>query len=428
MAEGTPFPRRRPTLRWIDYARRSWQRLGHLRVVCSLAHPGNRTNLEGLSNRFQSAVTALHRIPVGFQGRVQEYARVYRGNRYRGRKDPLAPVELQDLYLSDPLLPSQSGAITGDAATAGYRHAVYVEMPTWGVRLQLLRRENYTLTDRGKVLRGLRRTSDEDIRKFNADSNIYLVTPGERFFYLHCVLDVDGDLIQGILSRLLQREGPLTRRDVGHIAAEALQELSASKLRRVSGGRERNIKDKIATTIRAIENQKGSGMGPSESVATPRTEPLVDCGILERTDRNNYEYRLSDKGREFAQALANSPSIDHVLETELARWSVGLSGGRSSPSDRRRDVNHFLAKGYSELRSGLGYCSIREVALMATALAIDEDDCSFEVADAEYAISDLARIHGRDVRFTKSRQGTIAQVRIAPRVLVEMTDDNEISR
>ena len=168
-------------------------------------------------------------------------------------------------------------------------------------------------------------------------------------------------------------------------------------------------------------------MGPCESVATPRTEPLVDCGILARTDRNSYDYQLSDKGRNFAQALVDSPSIDNVLETKLARWCLGLSNGSHALRDEPRDVKHFIAKGYSQLRSGLGYCSIREVAVMAIAMAIDEGACSFELADAEYAISELARNHGRDVRLTKSRQGEIAQVRISPRVLAELTDDNETS-
>ena len=428
MNRKTPFPHRRPVLRWVDYARRSWQRVGHLRVLCSIAHPGNRTNLEGLSNRFESVVTGLHDIPAGLEDRVREYIRAYRGNRYRGRKTDFSPVELQDLYLSDPLLPSQSGAITGDAATAGYRHAVYVEMPTWGVRLRLLRRDNYTLTDRGKVLRGLRRNSEEDIRTFNPGSNLYLATPGERFFYLYCVLDVDGDLIQGIFSDLLLRESPFSRREVGYIAANALETLSASRLSRMSGGQERMVKDKITATIKAIGNQKGSGMGPSESVATPRTEPLVDCGILERTDKNSYDYHLSDKGRKFVQALVESASIDDFLETNLAKWSVDLSKSGDALGNEPRDVRHFIAKGYSQLRSGLGYCSIREIAMMATAMAIDEGACSFELADAEYAISELARNHGRDVRFTKSRQGEIAQVRIAPRVLAGFDDDDETTR
>ncbi len=428
MDKKTPFPHRRPILRWVDYARRSWQRVGHLRVLCAVAHPGTRTNLEGLSNRFESVVTALHDVPEGFQDRVREYIRAYRRNRYRGRENLLSSVELQDLYLSDPLLPSQSGAITGDAATAGYRHAVYVEMPTWGVRLRLLRRDNYTLTDRGKVLRGLRRNSNEDIRTFNASSNIYLVTPGERFFYLYCVLDVDGDLVKGIFSYLLQQERSFSRREVGHIAAKTLENLSASRLSRVVGGQERLVKDRIAATIKSIGSQTGSGMGPCESVATPRTEPLVDCGILERTDKSSYDYHLSDEGRKFAQALVESASIDDFLETNLAKWSVDLSKNGEALGNEPRDVRHFIAKGYSQLRSGLGYCSIREIAMMATAMAIDEGACPFELADAEYAISELARNHGRDVRFTKSRQGEIAQVRIAPRVLAGFNDDDETTR
>ena len=428
MNRNTPFHQRGPILRWVDYARRSWQRVGHLRVLCSVAHPGNRTNLEGLSKRFESVITSLHKIPEGSEERVREYIRDYRGNRYRGRKDLLSPVELQDLYLSDPELPSQSGAITGDAATAGYRHAVYVEMPTWGVRLRLLRRDNYTLTDRGKVLLGLRRQSDDDLRTFNPASNLYLVTPGERYFFLYCALDADGDLIQSIFSEILRRESSFSRREVGQIAAEALDSLSASRLSRVASGQERILKDRIAATVKAIKNQKGSGMGPCESVATPRTEPLVDCGILERTDRNSYNYLMTEKGRRFASALVEAHSIDSILENGLAQWSVHLSNGGNAPGGKTGDVRPFIARGYSLLRSGLGYCSIREVAVMAIAMAIDEGSCTFELADVENVISELARNHGRDVRFTKSRQGEIAQVRISPRVLAELTDDYETSR
>ena len=169
-------------------------------------------------------------------------------------------------------------------------------------------------------------------------------------------------------------------------------------------------------------------MGPSESVATPRTEPLVDCGIFERTGRNSYNYLISEKGRQFASALVEAHSIDSVLENGLAQWSVHLSNGGNAPRDKTGAMRPFIAKGYSLLRSGLGYCSIREVAVMATAMAIDEGACSFELADVENVISELARNHGRDVRFTKSRQGEIAQVRISPRVLAELADDNETSR
>ena len=422
MNRNTPFPHRRPILRWVDYARRSWQRLGHLRILCSLAHPAIGTNLEGLTVRYKNVITSLEEIPKNLEEQVREYVRTHRTNRYPRRRGPVSRVELQDLYLSDPRLPSQSGAITGDMDSAGYRHAVYVEIPTWAVRLRLLRSDNYTLTDRGKVLLQLRQGIASDIRLFDLDTNPYLLTPGERYFFCYCILDIDGDLLQGIFSSLLQKEDSFVRREIGHIAAQVLTTLSSLRLSGTTGRPERLIKERIAATVRSIANQKGTGMGPCESVTTPRTEPLVDCGVLERTHRTSYMYRMSEKGRLFGEALAQVQSIDDFLQGDLAKWASRLSGTEPIPYSDPHDVWHYVAQSYSLLRSGLGYCSIREVALLAVAMAIDDGANVFEIADAEQAISENGRKYGKDVRFTKSRQGDIAQVRIAPRLLAEFVN------
>ena len=388
-----------------------------------MAHPGIRTNLQGLTSRFENVTTTLHDVPAGFEGQVGVYIRTHRTSRYRDLKREISRLELQDLYLSDPRLPSQSGAITGDTATAGYRHAVYVEIPAWAVRLRLLRPNNYTLTDRGKVLTSLRPDLVKAIREFHPSSNPYLISAGERYVYLYCLLDGDGDLLRRILLELSGQQKSFSRRDIGQLAAEALEDFLTSRFGRVTGGRDRSLKDKIKVTIQAIKNQKGSGMGPSESVATPRTEPLVDCGVFERTSGPSYDYLLREAARAFVTALADTSSIDVFLERHLATQSVELSEARQRSSDRATDVIGFIAQAHSHLRSGLGYCSIREVALLAAALAINKGAGVFEIGDAERAIFDMAREKGRDVRFTKSRQGDIAQVRISPRLLSELVNE-----
>lgn len=387
-----------------------------------MAHPGVRTNLQGLTSRFENVTTTLHEVPAGFEGQVDNYIRAHRSNRYRDLKRETSRLELQDLYLSDPRLPSQSGAITGDMAAAGYRHAVYVEIPAWAVRLRLLRPNNYTLTDRGKVLTRLRPDLVNAIRSFHPTSNPFLISVGERYVYLYCLLDGDGDLLRRILSEFFQRQMPLSRREIGQLAAEALQDFLTSRLGRLTGGRERDLKEKIKVTIQAIKNQKGSGMGPSESVATPRTEPLVDCGVLERTSGTSYDYRLRGAATVFVRALADTSSIDVFLERYLATHTAELSEG-SQASYPAANALRFIADAYSHLRSGLGYCSIREVALLAGALAINEGAGILEIGDAEQAIFNIAREKGRDVRFTKSRQGEIAQVRISPRLLLELVNE-----
>ena len=413
----SPFSSRHPTLRWVDYARRSWQRLGHLRIICSLSHPSTGTSLEGLTEGFRRVITAPVGIPPHLRRNVEYYVRTYRTNKYPKTEVPISRVELQDIYLSDARLRSRSGAITGDMGTAGYRHAVYVEMPTWAVRLKLLRRYNYTLTDRGKVLLHLRPIPFHTAGRFDQIANPYILTGGERYFFAFCLLDVDGDLIRGIFSRLLARDGAFTRSEVGSVAADVLKDLLASRKSRSLGGAERQSRDRIAATIRSVANQKKGGLGPRESLATPRVEPLVDCGILERTHPSKYVYQFTPNGRGLANALVLAETLDVFIESELAQWFTE-SAGRATPEESKSSkLKQYIAKSYTLLRSGLGYCSIREVAMLAVASAIADDACEFDLLDTERTIADMAKEYGRDVRFTKSRQGDIAQLRIVPKLI-----------
>jgi hypothetical protein len=420
LSEKPPFVYRAPTVRWVDYARRSWQRLGHLKIACALANSSTGTTLEGLTSRFEAVVTSLQGVPEPTRTQVWNYIRSFRPNRYPRDGQGAGQVELQDLYLSDPNLPSHSGAITGDMGASGYRHAVYVEIPAWAVRLRLLRRENYTITDRGKALACLRPGQPEHIRSYDPVRNPFNLSLGERYFFLYCLLDADGDLIQRIFSSLLILQGPVTRSKIGEIAAEALQALSAERLRLGASGRSQIIANRISATVQSVEKQKGTGMGPRESLATPRTEPLVDCGLLSRADPTSYAYLLTQQGRDFVTEMVKSTTLDQFIYTKLAGRTAHLIDLDVDPDKVRR----FVARSYARLRSGLGYCSIREVALLAVALALDEcASCAFELRDAELEISEAGRHYGKEVRFTKSRQGDIALVRISPRVVAELTNE-----
>ncbi len=419
MAERSPFYYRAPPLRWIDYARRSWQRLGNLIILCSLSDPGNGITLEGLTSKFQSIITSLQDIPDEINQRVIDYIRLYRPNRYPKKDGSISKVELQDLYLSDERLPSRSGAITGDMDSAGYRHAVYVEIPAWAVRLWLMRANNYTLTDRGKALLGVRPAGTTAFRLFDAVNNPFLLVPAERYLFLYCLLDADGDLIQKISPAFLSQEATLTRSEIGNLVADSLEKLVREKIRPSIGGQAINIAERASLTVKSVRSQRGSGMGPRESVATPRTEPLVDCGLIQRISANSYTYQPTIDGRHFFSTLTNAVSIDDFLGTQLAH-SI------ASPKGNTVDfpcIMKYIVRSYARLRSGLGYCSIREVAILAVAFALNESSDYFELLDAEHAIAEAAHKYGKDVRFTKSRQGHIALVRIASRVIAEYSDE-----
>src|SRR5205085_2929267 len=104
--------------------------------------------------------------------------------------------------LSDASIPSHTGAITGELERKGYRHSVYVEIPTWAARLRILRDRNYTLTDRGRVLQLAGNVQGEKASKNHENNPLYL-NLSERYVLLFCLLDIDGDLLAQMYKRLL---------------------------------------------------------------------------------------------------------------------------------------------------------------------------------------------------------------------------------
>src|SRR5262245_57616054 len=110
------------SLRWIDYARRSMQRLGFLKVVLGLATASRSQSLESLTRAFHAKITKKIPIPLEMRSEFANYLREQQ--LHRRYQETAETAEIQDLYLSDPSLPSHSGAITGDLERSGYRHAV----------------------------------------------------------------------------------------------------------------------------------------------------------------------------------------------------------------------------------------------------------------------------------------------------------------
>jgi hypothetical protein len=169
---------------------------------------------------------------------------------------------------------------------------------------------------------------------------------------------------------------------------------------------------KISAVIEAVEKQpRGGSYGPRESVATPRTEPLVDCGLLTKTTRSTYSYELTEGGRRFLDALARAPSIEEFLNGSFAA-AAGLALGVPLRPVSQDEVLSFVARAYRRLRYGLGYVSLREAAVFSIALALGDALAGFEIADVEHVVLDAARTYGRQVRLTQSRTGAKVLFRI----------------
>lgn len=387
-------------LRWMDYARRSMQRIGFVKWLLSLCSASHTQTLESLTRSFYAAITEI--TPLG-ANRDAFNAYVQQQRLHRRYKDDQREAQIQDILLSDPALPSHSGAITGELDTKGYRHTVYVEIPTWASRLHLVRQQNYTLTDRGRVL--VLAGRDQAARTPNS----LLLTLPEKYILLFCILDADGDFISALYSQLLDRT-EFTRNDAAELVLGTLQSIRSSRtVSRVNSGQFQEYRRRLDKAIEAVKSQSGDGLGPKESIVTPRLEPLVDCGILMKPSADRYEYVFSNWGRSFLTSVASADSITAFLGTALAAAMAAATDGVLVTRPAMRD----LEPAYSGLKSGMGYVSLQELALLASAQAVSSPEKRvFEINATEQLLREAASIGDRRVRFAAGRMGGPSQVRI----------------
>jgi hypothetical protein len=388
------------------------QRLGFVKWVLRLASASRTQTLESLTRAFFADVTRLEPVLPEKREAFENYVR--QQQLHRRYHEGEASAEVQDLLLSDPILPSHSGAITGELERTGYRHAVYVEIPTWAARLRLLRQQNYTLTDRGRVLLLAGPAPSEKLSGVPDRNRLNLNIP-ERCVSLFCLLDVDGDLLTAMYSRLLEAQ-TFTRADAGEMAVAALRDLRSTRLKNVSVGPMQQVRLRIDRTIAAVEKQNRGGLGPKESIATPRSEPLVDCGILSKPQSERYEYSFTPWGKTFLSALISAKSVGDFLESHFSSAMSSLTGQAVTMSPPLQVIEHP----YGQLRTGIGYVSLRELALAAVAQALSSPDKElFEINTIEQTLKQAAAQNNRYVRLALGRMGGIGQVRVDQRIFKE---------
>ena len=194
---------------------------------------------------------------------------------------------------------------------------------------------------------------------------------------------------------------------------ESLEELRDEMKRRRLNVTYRSIGTQMNNTIEAIKNK-------SDQAVVPRVEPFVDCGLIRRGSRQNIEYETTSNTRRFIENLNHSSSVDEFLNESLAVNTVGLLGLEYTKNVEL--VPHYMTRSYTRLKSGIGYCSIRDLALLAVAYSIGDGSGIFEIGDVQRTILDFARKHGTNVRFTKDRQGNVALVKFDSNLIRELTD------
>ena len=277
------------------------------------------------------------------------------------------------------------------------------------------------MTDRGRSILALSPNILEALRLLDPAHNPFVMSTSERIFFLYLLLDSDGDLIAHLYRRLLQRER-FARAEAGEALADALASLREERLGRTTTGMGQEAVRKMRQIENTIRKQGGrEGMGARESFATPRIEPLVDCGVLSKPSKGIYSYEFTADGKRFLRGLTEAPSAHAFIQSRFAAYVVDVTKLAGTPNDQRTTMK-YVARGYGMIRHGLGYVSVRELAALAIALAASDSISGFEISDVEEAVLETARDRGaKFIRVTKSRGGVGSyQVRFSHALLEEL--------
>lgn len=400
-------------IRVLDATNRTMQRLGFLKPLCALVNETETSNLESLGKRFIDRVTQRIKLSPPFDEDLVEYARVrLTDGAYKSLRKTIlegtgpAGVEVQDIYLSDPSLPSN----TGKLVEANWRRYPYL-----GTSLDLVKKGTYSALTRSLVFLAL--TPPAELAAFatlDRQNNPLRIDTAQAAVLLFCFLDNDAEVLLPLCREYLSfHEDVFDERQAGDLLPGILRSAIAEHNKRGLTAEERDrlvVLKKAADSIEKWKDKSYSGGGAREETIRVRLEPLCDLGLLSKPERERYSYRCQDALRILLDRCNEPAKIDEFLHSEF--FSTFATMRQLQATDATDDeVVTALVKAGETLRSSLGYSPITDVALLAgTRLLVDQSRV-LEIGRCFELLKALQKQDPSFVRFTVDRMGTLAHVK-----------------
>ncbi|WP_392543761.1 hypothetical protein [Oryzobacter telluris] len=315
-------------------------------------------------------------------------------------------VQAQDFWLSDPALPSSSGAITD---------RVEEEPIQWAIALRLVRAANHTLTDRGHALLAAAAPQQQSLQQTRGAPNPMLLSQGAALIVLYALLEADYDFVRCVHRVTTPKSGEVFSRATASASmGAACRLLREENLRRVRTGEDRQRLTRLKELAESIESAGDAptrgGARPPDQTSTVRLEPYVDLGLIGRQSRYEYRYLLSPSQFKFWSSIVEQPDGQHWLG-EMVVGSYVRGRGLPLAEVEPEQVWDVIRDSWAALRSTMGYASITEMLLLANANLLDQGIGYFELSAGMTALRELDRAHPRSLRFTMARGGKISYVR-----------------
>ncbi len=392
------------------------QRSGFLKLLAHQVSRNETNNLQSLGKQFIATVTKRARVSPPYDESLIEYVRVRLFDRVYAdlRKTVLggqpAALELQDLYLSDPRLPSS----TGKLAENNWRFYPYL-----ATGLDLIKPGTWSAMTRSHTLLAV--TPVEELhaydgydREATSKFNPLFVTREQSALLLYCFLDNDALVVQPLFEKLVSLPGDgFDERTAGELVPGILRAAITGYRNSPLNVEDRERLAQLHKVANNIERRKGlpytGGNALSEAIR-PRIEPYCDFGLFTKPDRHRFSYRVSLGMRKFVQAWSDAKDTDSFLEQYYFVTLAAIHGieTRLASDDEARQA---IARAGEKLKSSLGYTPIRDCALLA-GIRLLFDSCSIlEVSRTEEVLKEWQKEAPDIVRFTIDRTGALAYVK-----------------
>jgi hypothetical protein len=406
-------------IRVLDSTARCMQRLGYLKRLVRRVIALSTSNVDNLGSDLTQTIVRKIRVPLTPERvdyiRQRLFDRAYNGLKKQAAawvegQETLVAMELQDLYLADPALPSQTGKLVRNDRR---------KYPPLGVALGFIRAGTYSPNTRALSL--LHFTPETELQAFldyQPEANPLRLSRAQALLLLYALLENDGEIVAPLLSQLAtESTDGFSDRDAGDRLPEIYRALIKRQRSRMLSADERERLEVLSQTASSIEKWRErsySGGGAREEASRPRVEPFVDIGLLTKPDPFRYSFTFTSAGLVWAEELVGIESdtqVSEFLETRFFATTARAWGIPATPVTDPDTIVPHLHRTWQAIHSTGGYAPIEEMALVTGIEALLEHGLVIEPAVAQEAILAYQKANPYQVRFTVNRMGVLAHAR-----------------
>jgi len=402
-------------IRVLDSTSKAMQRLGYLKLLCALVNETETSNLTSLGRRLIEKVTKRVKIFSPFNTDIQNYVKVrLKDGAYKDIRQAVLnntpntqiTLEIQDLYLSDPTLPSSVGKLVGE----DWRRYPYL-----GTSIELIKKGTYSALTRSLVLLSL--TPKEELAAFQSldkQNNPMRLSDAQTLVFLYCFIDNDAEVLHPLfLSLINSSETSFNERYASSFLPSIFHQVIKTYQDRNINVEERNRLTLLKKTGSKIEEWKGkpySGGGAPQEAIRVRLEPFCDLGFFKKPRFDHYEYQTTQALSILANRWDGVKNTEKFLQEAYFETFARAKGLHISRADESEAIEALVQAG-DALKSSLGYTPITDVGLLAGIRLLTEKRLILELGRTTELLKQWQKNDPNFVRFTVDRMGNMAHVK-----------------